>query len=406
MITDCLQIIPAGTRRLLVAFSGGLDSTVLLHLVRNNRKDLPVLAWHINHGLQAAANDMESFCRQWAADLDLELRVDRLNLDPQSGNLEARARRARYQLFEENSGHGDCLLTAHHLADQAETGLLNLFRGSGIRGLRGIASSKPLGFATLIRPLLAVNKTQLLNYATEHELTWFEDPSNVELNYNRNYLRHRVMPVLKQRWPAIEQKIVDAMRWQDEAQQLLDELAELDLADGLVSTPWGTAIDLPVIDSQTPARQRNLLRHWLSQQAVVPAPGARLDTLIQQLSRNGGTAEISMPGYRLRRFDDKLFLVRDAQTQQVSQGFYEFHQAESIRLPGCPGQWSRQQILEQFEIEDLQQSLSIGFRHSVADQQVSRHHLKRFFQRHRVPPWARDSLPLVFVDKRLSGYLP
>ncbi len=405
MIAESLQQIPAEASRLVVAYSGGLDSSVLLHLVSKHCRPRPVLAWHINHGLQPAADDMEDFCRDLTKALDIPLRVDRLQLDRDSGNLEARARKARYQLFEEQAEAGDCILTAHHQADQAETVLLNLFRGSGTRGLRGIAEHRSLGSTPLVRPLLGISKQQLTDYAREHGLQWFDDPSNTELDFNRNYLRQQIMPAVVERWPMAEQKIADGARWQVESQDLLDELAAMDLFACEVRSEWGAALSSDKLLQLSAARARNLLRYWLNQRGVeLPALG-RLDTLLTQLTGENSTAEITMPGYRLRSFDQRLFLLLEKDMPGSCKGYFEFRQQERVNLPGLQTPMSRQQVFKQLGINDRQQTLGVGFRETVADHLVSRHHLKNFFQSRRVPPWVRSSLPLVFIDEELSGYL-
>ena len=157
----CLDIIPRDTQRVLVAFSGGLDSSVLLHLLMQQECNFEIIPWHINHGLLDVAMQMEAFCRTQAQGYGLEIRIDHLDLAGIESNIEAEARKQRYRLFERFSEAGDCILTAHHADDQAETFLLNALRGSGSAGLRGIARVRQLGEALVLRPLLDYSRAEL-----------------------------------------------------------------------------------------------------------------------------------------------------------------------------------------------------------------------------------------------------
>ncbi len=405
MLIDILKAVPTDAKRLIVAFSGGIDSTVLLHQLLAQKSTLPLLAWHVNHGLQDAAPAMEAFCRELAEEWFVDLRVDHLHIEGKEGNLEARAREARYQCFQQNTSEGDCILTAHHQADQSETVLLNLLRGSGIRGLRGIATSRQLGPANIIRPMLSVSRQQIQDYASAHELRWFDDPSNSESRYNRNYLRQRVMPLVYERWPNADQQITDSCEWQREAQQLLDELALQDLEVCQVTLDWGDALILTELSRLSNARIRNLIRCWLASHGLQLPAASRLKTLIDQLSDGSQSAEIETPFYRLRSYDEHLFLITQRRNNEETSGYFEFGPEDDLLLPGKKKQWQRRQLFEYLGIDDKQQTIAIGFRETVAGHQVSRHRLKHFFQSRRIPPWERDALPLVFVDQDLVSYL-
>jgi len=188
--------LPENTKKLYLAFSGGLDSSVLLHALINYRQQYQIIVWHINHGLLNNAKSMQDFASKQAEKYGLEFRLDNLNMDSSKGNLEAKARDHRYRLFENALSENDALLTAHHKNDQAETLLLNMMRGSGASGLRAIASQKPLGKGILLRPLLDHTRDDIKAYAQTHQLEWVEDPSNQNTRFDRNFLRHEVLPVL------------------------------------------------------------------------------------------------------------------------------------------------------------------------------------------------------------------
>ena len=400
-----LDSIPESTRRVFVAYSGGLDSSVLLHLLLAEPRSYQILPWHVNHGLLEVAAQMESFCAEQAQRLGLEIRIDRLQLSALDGNVEAEARRQRYRLFRQHSRAGDCILTAHHADDQAETFLLNALRGSGVAGLRGIARERALGDALLIRPLLSLDREQLEAYAAEHEIAWFNDPSNQSLRYDRNFLRHEIVPLLKGRWPGLVQSLSTSSEIQSETQCLLDEIAALDYQAMAVEHANSIAtLELPDLLTLSVPRRKNLLRYWITRAGFNAIPHARLDELLQQLhARADAQPEISMPGYAVRVYDQRLFLVVDDETPQIG-GEFDFGQDEIIEIEPLALRLERRQIFERLGVEDRQQALCLKFRQS-GERNSDRHRLKRLFQQHRVPPWQRDRVAQVYLDGSLEGLL-
>ncbi|CRM13099.1 MULTISPECIES: tRNA lysidine(34) synthetase TilS [Pseudomonas] len=260
-----------------IAFSGGLDSTVLLHLLASlpETETLPPLgAIHVHHGLQAAADAWPSHCQSICDSLGIPLRVMRVRVQP-GASLERAARDARYQAFTEVIGAGEVLLTGQHRDDQAETLLFRLLRGAGVRGLSAMPAQRPLAAGYLVRPLLDVAKGELEAYAHEHQLKWIEDPSNADPRFSRNYLRHHVFPTLTKRWPQAVIRLARTAEHLSEAQGLLDELAQMDLqaADQPAPFPWLhlPSLALAPLRELSDARQRNALRHWLAPLTRLPA---------------------------------------------------------------------------------------------------------------------------------------
>jgi len=263
-------------RRWLVGFSGGLDSTVLLHaLVQLAQRHAvpPISAIHVHHGLQLAADDWPAHCRSICGKLGIEVQVVRVQVEA-GPSLESAARAARYAAFSELLNSADVLFTGQHRDDQAETLLFRLLRGAGVRGLASMPAVRALGEGWLVRPLLNVGRYELEAYALEQGLTWVEDPSNACTNHARNYLRHRVIPVLQQRWPRAADTIARTAAHLGEAQHLLDELAELDLREARTQCRYQwlpmPRLSLSSLESLSPARQRNALRHWLADLTALP----------------------------------------------------------------------------------------------------------------------------------------
>ncbi|WP_426206171.1 tRNA lysidine(34) synthetase TilS [Pseudomonas sp. TWP3-1] len=259
-----------------IAFSGGLDSTVLLHILAHLAKfgPMPALsAIHVHHGLQPVADAWPKHCQEFCEALGVPLQVVRVQVQT-GASLERAARDARYVAFSSVTQADDVLLTAQHRDDQAETLLFRLLRGAGVRGLSGMPAERPLGQGRLVRPLLDVTRAELEAYAQANQLSWIEDPSNQDHQFSRNYLRHQAMPVLTARWPQAQANMARSATHLREAQGLLDELAQIDLADANTSHEFEwlriPSLQMTALTTLSPARQRNALSHWL--QALTRLP--------------------------------------------------------------------------------------------------------------------------------------
>ncbi|WP_226504959.1 tRNA lysidine(34) synthetase TilS [Pseudomonas sp. MWU16-30317] len=259
-----------------IAFSGGLDSTVLLHQLAELARlhALPPLsAIHVHHGLQAAADDWPAHCEAVCAQLGIPLQVIRVEVQP-GASLEQAARDARYQAFIECLQAGEVLLTAQHRDDQAETLLFRLLRGAGVRGLAAMPRKRVLGAGLLVRPLIDVPRARLHGWATERQVPWVEDPSNADDRPSRNFLRLKIFPALVTRWPQASQNMARAAAHVNEALQLLEELGHEDLEDALMgnSYPWlgVPTLSLPPLRRLSAARQRNALQTWLAPLTRLP----------------------------------------------------------------------------------------------------------------------------------------
>ena len=402
---SCLQLIPDAARRVFVAYSGGLDSTVLLQLLVAKPRKFEIIPWHFNHGLLDVASNMQQFCIEQADSLGLEIRIDHLRLDKVESNIEAVARRKRYALLAQHTQAGDCILTAHHADDQAETFLLNALRGSGSAGLRGIARQRKLGDALLLRPLLDFSRSQLETYANQHELVWFNDPSNQASRFERNYLRNQVIPLMKTRWPHLPTALATASELQSEIQDLLDEVATADFSQLKTADSGGIAtLDLEQLLLLSPARRKNLVRYWITDAGLPVISHARLQELMHQLhARADAIPEIAMPDYSVRLYDRRLFLVRNDKLREAG-GCFDFGVQTNIEIEKIGLQTQRCDIFRKLEVSDQNQALSLRFRDD-GQQNDDRHRLKRLFQKHRVPPWERAAIAQVYLDGKLEGLL-
>lgn len=262
------------SRQILVAFSGGLDSTVLLHQLVQWRTENPgvtLRAIHVHHGLSANADarvtHCENVCQQW----QVPLVVERVQLAQEGLGIEAQARQARYQAFARTLLPGEVLVTAQHLDDQCETFLLALKRGSGPAGLSAMGKSRSLPEHGLSARCLPA-RGELAQWALAHGLRWIEDESNQDDSYDRNFLRLRVVPLLQQRWPHFAEATARSAALCAEQESLLDELLADDLAH--CQTSQGTLQIAPML-AMSDARRAAIIRRWLAgQNAPMPSRDA------------------------------------------------------------------------------------------------------------------------------------
>ncbi len=398
---------------LVVACSGGLDSSVLLHLVH---EALPACAGaprlralHVNHGLQAEAAAWAEHCRALCAGLGVPLEVAEVDARPDPGESpEAAAREARYRVLAARLGPRDVLLTAHHRDDQAETLLLRLLRGSGVEGLAAMPAVRPLGRARHARPLLDLPRSELEAWARDRGLRWVEDPSNASLDPDRNYLRHEILPRLARRWPGAGRALARSAAHCAGAAAAVAALAARDLE--AVAVEGGAALSIPGLAALPPARRAALLRHWLGRHGL-PLPGrARLQEALDQAlgSRADAQPRVAWAGAELRRHRDRLYAM--APLPPLEPGWSRpWDPAEAVALPQ-PRQRlrARPAVGAGLALARLQgRSLGLrlrrgGERIRPAGARCSRP-LKDLLREAGLPPWIRARLPLVEVDGHLAA---
>jgi tRNA(Ile)-lysidine synthase len=277
-----------------VGFSGGLDSSVLLHATSRHAAEarLRVSALHVHHGLSSHADVWADSCRKICEALGVSITVIRVEVPARSGEgVEAAARRLRHKALSDQPA--DWVLLAHHADDQAETVLHNLLRGTGIRG----AAAMPEVRGRVLRPLLGLGRDVLVEYATSHDLAWIEDESNADLRYTRNFLRREIIPAMAARFPRVGEQLAAAAGHFAEADALLDDLAALDLGACRPEFPLPLALFRQLSD----ARGRNLLRAMLGWHKLQPPDERRLKEFARQL-RTAGTdrhPRLDLPRYSL-----------------------------------------------------------------------------------------------------------
>ncbi|MFH1873083.1 MAG: tRNA lysidine(34) synthetase TilS [Pseudomonadota bacterium] len=279
-VAACLFRYVRQNQSLVVAYSGGLDSTVLLHAANRlaGGVSCDLSALHVHHGLSANADAWAESCTSVCRALDIPLTVIQVDVPRCSGEgIEAAARRVRHQAFD--AAPADWILLAHHADDQAETVLHNLLRGAGVRG----AAAMPEVRGRQIRPLLGLRRANLLTYAKRHRLTWIDDESNTDTRFTRNFLRREILPAISSRFPRASEHLAAAAGLFGEADSLLDDLARLDLGESPAEFPLPRKLFTQMPDS----RARNLLRAMLKWHHVQPPDAARLAEFVRQLLTAG-----------------------------------------------------------------------------------------------------------------------
>ncbi|MGE0082374.1 MAG: tRNA lysidine(34) synthetase TilS [Thiohalomonadaceae bacterium] len=392
-------------QRYLVAFSGGCDSTVLLHALVMLRETLaaPIAALHVDHGLQAQSEAWARRCEAQCASWQVPFIGRRVNARARAGESgEAAARHARYAALRAAMQAGDVLLTAHHRDDQAETFLLQLLRGAGPRGLAAMPECAPFGAGHLARPLLGFARDELCAYARQAGLQWIDDPSNFDTVFDRNFLRNEVMPALRGRWPAAGRVIARAAAHQAEAAELLDVLAEGDAAQART----GEALSVSALRALSGARARNLLRWWIHRRGLPVPDAGRLHRILDEVvgARADAEPRVNWPGAEARRYRDGLFVLPPQAPVP----------AAALPWDGCtelvvPGMGRLSAVDAPGALAPGVRAMGLTVRFGAAGVRCrpagrTHHHaLKKLWQEAGVPPWVRERTPLVFADGRLAA---
>ncbi len=424
---------------LVIAYSGGIDSQVLLdavsQLIRLKKITNRVIACHVNHGLSTNADDWEAFAIKECAQRSIELITTSVVIDQtRRDSIEAKAREARYNVLSTLVSSPAVILTGHHKDDQAETFLLALKRGAGVKGLGGIRAISSLGHHTLVRPLLDITRADIHTYATQHELSWIEDESNNDTHYDRNYVRNEIIPQLSTRWPSVVNTICRSAEHCQQSQELLDELAELDLNRCQQSLPYN-AINVTVAAQLSKARLNNVFRYFLSLHQCLMPSTRHLAQIGQQMhAGHDQTPEILLGDKVLRRFNHALYLTEnftdvthfehiiDINSLNGLLASKETFQGQSITLPDglgrlvimsaslstTPEMIDNQALVTEHMVSlphDAQQ-LRITFSHDnpkVLPEYRSHHRsLKKVLQELHIAPWLRKRIPFIFIDDELA----
>lgn len=383
--------------RIWVGYSGGLDSTALLHLVASLKLPHPVCALHVNHQISANANHWQQHCEDFAAALNIPCLVARVQVTNTGKGIENAAREARYRIFAEHIQKHDLLLLAQHRDDLAETFLFRLLRGTGIKGMQATPKSRAFEQGTLLRPLLQISRVEIERYAKSHTLEFVEDESNTDTAYARNFLRHAIFPQLQTRWPKYAEAFANTIDWVGEANQLLDEYAQQDLLSCDYRTErLGTSMAIKGLTTFSEKRIKHLIRHWISLHGF-SLPHAVQLRQIQQImaAKQDSTPILQWGDGEIRRYQQRLYLSR--QLADCAHYSYEWNSAEPLPLPD--GSVLQQQ--NDSPPADYTVSNRRGGERTRPLQRAASQTLKKLLQEYQLEPWLRDRIPLVYRQGEL-----
>lgn len=399
-------------KKFLIAYSGGLDSHVLLHTLYQHQKKHPEIqlrAIHIHHGLSPFADEWQMHCEAVCVELGINCLLRKINIKSGSLSLEEAARVARYAVFKELIQADECLLTAHTLDDQAETLLLQLLRGAGIKGMSAMPDKISFACGLFIRPLLIFSRNELMQYAHEQGLQWIEDESNMNLRFDRNYLRRQIIPSLQNRWPAVNKVVSRVAAHCAESSALLDELAMLDFQRA--KGPCENTLCIDILTALNAPRQRNLIRYWL-RTLNFPMPS---DIKLKQLQhdflycRKCANPLIQWQNVEIRRYQNHLYAMGSLPAHDP-QIIIPWNLKAPLNLPNDLGVLLPEHITHRAWLLNQSEKVTVRFRQGgercgLQGRQGTRV-LKKLLQEWHMPPWLRDRVPLIYCGEKLIEITP
>lgn len=398
-------------RKLCVAYSGGLDSSVLLAGLAELRDtllpDIQLRALHVHHGLSQFADSWAVHCQAFCQQRSVPFSVVKVKVDAQNGGVEAAARAARYEAFSEKLGDDEVLLTAQHLNDQCETFMLALKRGSGPAGLSAMSADSSVQGYRLLRPLLDCSRRQLEEYAGQHLLSWIEDDSNRDARFDRNFLRLDVLPVLYDRWPHFAQATARSAALCAEQELLLDELLNESL-NALTDAQGSLCVE--GLNGVSAVRRSALLRRWLALRGAKMPSREQLQRIWDEvaLSREDAQAQLTLGRSVVRRFRQRLYLLPEF--QPLRDLILNWDPAEKLALPDGLGFLTAVNDLKTsgdnavIRRPRAGESVTIRFQAQGNIEKVGRdraRQAKKLWSELGIPPWQRDRIPLIYYNEQL-----
>jgi tRNA(Ile)-lysidine synthase len=396
-------------KSMTVALSGGIDSVVLLHLLHQLQKiqNFTLKASHVHHGLSKNADKWVKFCEKLCTKLSVPLDVNYVKL-PQKKSLgiEGEARQLRYEKLLQSKS--DVLVLAHHEDDQAETFLLQLIRGAGVKGLSSMAHFDDT--RRLWRPLLNASRIDIETYAKKYKLKWIEDESNQNVDFDRNFIRSKVLPILKNRFSHIIKVISRSSSHLAEAQHLLDDLAKLDLKSNLKSINYNHKLNVKTLDKLSNARAKNVLRYWLEINDQLMPSKDLLDELLRQVltAKKDATIKIHLSKfYEIRRYQDEIYIVPKNKNIQKKYEIIWSGESEIILPNGqklafkkVKGRGIHLKFLDHQKLIIRNRQGGESFK---PDSKRPTKKIKQLLQESDLPPWVREFFPIIFVDDELAA---
>ena len=406
---------------LYVGYSGGLDSHVLLHVIIELIGKKRITAVHVNHQLSSNSDIWQKHCEDRCLEIGVDIICKTVSIKNRGTGIEDAARNARYSVFEKLLKKNDLLILAHHADDQIETMLFRLFRGSGIKGMSGMPISRLLGNGELFRPLLPFFRRDLESYASANQINWIEDDSNLDIAFDRNFIRHKLIPTINERWPNSSFKLNRSVNIFAESDFLINILAQKDFKIVKeVSERVGWSISIDKLNGFEIIRQKNILRYWFNLHNLTLPSHAVLDNALNQMIGSKIDAEpiVSWGDLQLRRFNKKLYLLplnfEDPNYSVKKKKGRELLEKNSIKwdgsshliLPDSSSLCVKLKMKGGLRI-DVKKNLEIRFRSGgercKPQGRSGSNTLKKLFQEYSLEPWLRNNIPLIYIDNRLAA---
>lgn len=394
-----IDFLSVPTGDVWVAYSGGLDSTVLLHRLVQLRSEqhFSLKAIHIHHGLNVQADAWQTHCQNTCQEWQVKFMTHKIDLSQEKGNIEARARTLRYAHFSSLLKEEDILCTAHHQDDQAETFLLQLVRGAGPKGLSAMPAELDLGKGKLRRPILQIKRDVLLHYATKHRLAWVDDESNQETRFSRNFIRHKILPLLKERWPSVTETITRSAAHCAESEKLLNEYAS-QLTTSCINQHNRLRVSL--LKSLSLIQQKLVLRYWLKRQGFVLPSDTQLTNALHMLleAAKDKNPIACWENIKIKRYRNDLYIINQADTHDPQQVLSWKNLSVPLAIPSLALNLSVTKKTGDGIKATFSTLWEIRFRQQNAA-------LKKCFQSWGVPPWERSRVPLLYIKNELAAVL-
>lgn len=354
--------------RYIIAYSGGVDSQVLLHAFSKIVPEKTV-AFHINHGISTNAKAWEDFCSSTCEQLGVDFHVKHFSLKGES-NLENKARVARYGAFSEVVTESAALVTGHHMNDQVETFMLNLMRGAGLDGLSAMPEIKPFGQGFHVRPFLSVSKEDLVAYAVKESLSWVEDESNNDSVYDRNFIRNEVMPLLKSRWNNADSAICNSVQHVQKAKKFVDESnADFDVT--------ADKIKIETLVKETEYVQTNIIRKWVYAHLGKSASQNMVNVILTEIipAKDDAKMKWEQKDYFITRFNGFLYFVKKEEKK------YDIN--ELLKMAGIDIPLTDVTVVKRVNGAVIKQ----GQQHKK---------VKNLFNEMSIPTWERENIPFIY----------
>ncbi len=406
-LISALTTLPHIPSNIFIGYSGGVDSHVLLHACAM----LPdiktkIIAVYIHHGLQVQADAWAAHCQKITEDLKIKYVMCAVNAAPNLGESpEEAARNARYAAFKQLINEHDVILLAQHQEDQLETVLLQLFRGSGLRGLAGMPAKIEFSAGLMLRPLLQVSKQAINAYALKHNLTWIEDPSNQDTVYDRNFLRKEIIPALKTRWPSLDKTVSRSAAHCAQSEEFISSMAKADFQCVLNKTD--NSIDSRLLQQYPLREQHWILREWFEWLGMKMPSQTILERILNDMigAKENSSPQIKLKYVTLRRYREKL-MANHSESQLFDPCEWPHNNhililSNNTRLTLTPQpkgisktHWDKAQI--------TLKTRQGGEKIRLPNRQ-GHHNLKKLFQDANIPPWQRDVMPLIYLNEQLAA---